>query len=115
DVREVGLLRANGVNHLKGLVEIEVGDMLFTLEGVEHKYLGALKFFQCFGRNVVGVSDVTEVSDTEAQHGQTEVHNQKRHHRNAVYAERLSVNSVKVESGNAGIVFFCKSIRVFAT
>lgn len=110
DVGEVGFGRFDAVDHGQRFAQVEVGDVRFDLQGVQHQDFGALQAAQGFIRNNIGVGDVAEVSKTKTQHGQTQVEHGEGCYGNAVQFEGPFIDLVECYAREAGVSIFRKGI-----
>src|SRR5690606_15120310 len=93
DVGEVRVLRPDRVDHFERLRKIEVGDVLFALQGIQYEYFGAPEFFNGVRWNGLGVGDITEIADPEAEDGEVQMHDRQGEKCDAVDVKRIAVNS----------------------
>lgn len=112
DMGKISVAGADGFHHLQCLAEVEVRDVLFALKRIQDECFGAFQLFDCFRRDEVRVSDVAEISDTESQHRQPEMHHGQRQKGDAIDLEGLAINGIQLQPGDAGIIFLCEGVSV---
>ena len=112
DVREVRLLGRGFLQHGHGLGQREVRDVLLAAQGVEHDDVGIAELGAGFGANVVGIGEVAEAADAEAQHGQLVVQGPQGLHGHAQHLKGrvVALDGVQHHAGHAGILVLGKNV-----
>lgn len=115
-VRQVCQVALSGTDmaaDVDGFFEGVVRDVPAALDGVEDEDLETAEFVELAFGDVVGVGDVGEVAEAEAEDGQFVVHGPDWDDRNAVDGEGQAGNQVDVHFRRAGVGLFGEDVVIF--
>lgn len=114
DVREVSVLSAHFFGDLYGLGKGVVAYMLAMAQGIDDKGFAAADLIE-FGRgNVVGIGDIGEVADAEAEDLHLIVQGAYGYDIEAIDREGTAIDGVEIDLRNAGVGVFLEDIGEFA-
>lgn len=106
-------LRFDLVYNSKGLIEVEMGDVLFALKGVQYQCFCSLHPLQGFGWDEICVGNITESAKTEPQYRKLHVHDRQGYNLQAVDPKTRVVDRSKGQAGDSRVILLRKSIGVF--
>ncbi len=110
-VCEKSFLRLDHLHHFQGFRKTEMREVWFNLQGVKHKYFGALQFPHGFFWDEVSIGDIAEISKAESENRQLQVKDWQRNYGGAINREGLIIDLVERQLWQARIMIFNKRIR----
>lgn len=102
-VGEIRLFSADALGHHQRFSQGEVRHVFVFLQGIQHKYFGALEFRDGLVGDMVCIGDVAEVADAEAEYRQAQVRDGQGEDVDARCGERCVVDLDEVQLRDAGI------------
>ena len=103
DVSEISFLRSYLLNKLQRLFQIEVRMVGFMSKVFDQQIFCTFDFFRFLIFDCLGIGDVDEISDSEAEHLHPVVHDLYGNHRNTGSLEREVLDHIFPYTGGTGI------------
>ena len=87
-------------------------NVLLAAQGIEHDDIGIAELVEGFGADVIGIGEVAEAADAEAQHRQLVVHGPQGLHGHAQHVEGrvVALDGVQHHAGHAGVFVLGKNV-----
>jgi len=102
------------IHHVDGFAQGEMGEMFFMPERIQYHYLAPAYFFLLRGINAVGICDVGEFAQPEAEYRHVQVPYQDGYYGNVTDMKRFQADGVEADFRNARVFMLIENIHEFA-